>query len=33
MLAGDQRVDWLEPAFAEVFRLLQPKSVCVSFYG
>lgn len=32
-LAGDQVGDWLEPAFVEVFRLLKPQTVCISFYG
>jgi site-specific DNA-methyltransferase (adenine-specific) len=32
-LAGDRVGDWLAPAFAEVFRLLKPNAVCVSFYG
>lgn len=32
-LAGDRVGDWLKPAFAEVYRLLKPDTVCVSFYG
>jgi len=32
-LAGDRVGDWLEPAFARVFRALKPNAVCVSFYG
>lgn len=32
-LAGDVVGDWLAPAFAEVFRLMKPDSVAVSFYG
>lgn len=32
-LAGDRVGDWLAPAFAEVYRLLKPNTVCVSFYG
>ncbi len=32
-VANDNRTDWLEPAFAEVARLMKPVSVCVSFYG
>ncbi len=30
---GRNMSDWLTPAFAEVYRLLKPDSVCVSFYG
>jgi hypothetical protein len=30
---NDDRDDWLEPAFAEMYRLLKPDSLCVSFYG
>lgn len=32
-IANDDRDDWLEPAFAEMYRLLKPDSVCLSFYG
>jgi len=32
-LAGDRFGDWLAPAFSEVYRLLKPHTVCVSFYG
>lgn len=32
-IANDDRDDWLEPAFAEMYRLLRPDSFCVSFYG
>lgn len=32
-IANDVRGDWLTPAFAEVFRVLEPDSFCVSFYG
>ncbi|MDY0749093.1 DNA methyltransferase [Paucibacter sp. R3-3] len=32
-LAGDREADWLEPAFAEVFRVMRPDTLCVSFYG
>jgi DNA modification methylase len=32
-IANDNRDDWLEPAFAEMYRLLKPDSLCVSFYG
>ncbi|WP_377828404.1 DNA methyltransferase [Bradyrhizobium lupini] len=32
-IANDDRDDWLEPAFAEMYRLLKPDSLCLSFYG
>jgi site-specific DNA-methyltransferase (adenine-specific) len=32
-IINDDRDDWLEPAFAEMYRLLKPGSFCVSFYG
>ncbi|MCF2525403.1 DNA methyltransferase [Bradyrhizobium sp. G127] len=32
-IANDDRDDWLEPAFAEMYRLLKSGSFCVSFYG
>jgi site-specific DNA-methyltransferase (adenine-specific) len=32
-IANDDRDEWLEPAFAEMYRLLKPGSFCVSFYG
>src|SRR5258707_1768839 len=32
-IANDDRDDWLEPAFAEMYRLLKPDSFCLSFYG
>jgi DNA modification methylase len=32
-IANDHRLDWLRPAFAEMFRLLKPGSLAVSFYG
>jgi len=32
-LAGDREANWLEPAFAEVFRVMLPGTLCVSFYG
>ena len=32
-VANDDRTDWLEPAFAEIYRLLRDDSLCVSFYG
>ena len=32
-VASDRNGAWLEPAFAELYRLLKPDSLCVSFYG
>jgi len=32
-ITGDLHDDWLEPAFAELWRLLKPDTFCVSFYG
>lgn len=32
-VANDNNARWLEPAFAEMFRLLKPDSFCISFYG
>ena len=32
-LAGDVTGDWLVPSFAEVYRVMRPDSLCVSFYG
>jgi site-specific DNA-methyltransferase (adenine-specific) len=32
-LAGDTTSEWLEPAFAQMYRLLAPNSFAVSFYG
>lgn len=32
-MRNDVRSDWLEPAFAEIYRLLKPDSFCISFYG
>jgi adenine-specific DNA-methyltransferase len=32
-VTNDDNDRWLEPAFAEIFHLLKPDSVCVSFYG
>jgi DNA modification methylase len=31
-IANDDRDDWLEPAFAEMYRLLKPDSLCLSLY-
>jgi site-specific DNA-methyltransferase (adenine-specific) len=30
---NDDNADWLEPAFAEMYRVLKPDSFAVSFYG
>lgn len=32
-IAGDRDGRWLEPAFAQIYRLLKNDSFCVSFYG
>ena len=32
-ITGDDRDDWLEPAYSEMYRLLKPDAFCVSFYG
>lgn len=32
-IAGDIKHDWLEPAFAEMYRVLRPHSFAISFYG
>jgi len=32
-LANDDNDRWLEPAFAELYRILERDSFCVSFYG
>ena len=32
-VANDDNARWLKPAFAEMFRLLKPDSLAVSFYG
>ncbi|WJR67091.1 DNA methyltransferase [Neorhizobium sp. CSC1952] len=32
-IANDTRSDWLEPAFREIYRLMKPDSLCISFYG
>jgi adenine-specific DNA-methyltransferase len=32
-VANDDNDRWLDPAFAEIFRLLKDDSYCVSFYG
>ncbi len=32
-IKNDIESDWLKPAFRQVFRVLKPDSLCVSFYG
>ncbi len=32
-IANDATDGWLRPAFAEIYRLLKPDSLCFSFYG
>ncbi len=32
-LLNDDNDNWLDPAFAEMYRVLKPDSFCVSFYG
>jgi len=32
-ITNDDRTGWIEPAFAEVYRVLKPNRFCVSFYG
>jgi site-specific DNA-methyltransferase (adenine-specific) len=32
-IINDDCDDWLEPAFAEMYRLMKPGSFCLSFYG
>ncbi len=32
-IANDTTDAWLRPAFAEIYRLLKPDSLCFSFYG
>jgi len=32
-IPNDDRLDWLTPAFAEMYRLLKPGSLALSFYG
>lgn len=32
-IANDSRSDWLEPAFREIYRLMKPDTLCISFYG
>jgi len=30
---NDDRDDWLQPAYAQMFRVLKPNAYCVTFYG
>jgi len=32
-IANDEHLDWLRPAFAEMFRLLKPDTLALSFFG
>lgn len=32
-IAGDTSSEWLEPAFREIYRLMKPDTLCISFYG
>jgi adenine-specific DNA-methyltransferase len=32
-ILNDERGDWLEPAFEQIYRILKPNTFCVSFYG
>lgn len=32
-IANDTSSDWLEPAFREIYRLMKPDTLCISFYG
>ncbi len=32
-IMGDINSDWLEPSFTEMYRILQPDSFAISFYG
>jgi adenine-specific DNA-methyltransferase len=32
-VTNDDRDEWLEPAFTQMYRVLQPDRLCVSFYG
>jgi len=33
IIKGDSESSWVEPVFTEVWRLLKPDSLCLSFYG
>lgn len=32
-VANDDNTEWLKPAYAEMYRLLKPGSLCITFYG
>jgi adenine-specific DNA-methyltransferase len=32
-IANDDKADWLQPAFRQIFRVLKRDAFCVSFYG
>jgi site-specific DNA-methyltransferase (adenine-specific) len=32
-IANDIHADWLSPAFAQIYRVMKPDTICVSFYG
>lgn len=32
-VTNDDNADWLRPAFAQIYRVLKPNSLCVSFYA
>jgi len=32
-IQGDSTGEWLDPAFAEIFRVMKWNSLCISFYG
>jgi adenine-specific DNA-methyltransferase len=32
-IASDTDGDWLEPAYAELYRVLKPNTLCLTFYG
>jgi DNA modification methylase len=33
VIEGDSEPSWIQPVFGEVWRLLEPDSLCLSFYG
>ena len=32
-VANDDNAEWLRPAFSQIYRVMKPASLCVSFYG
>jgi len=32
-IVNDDRADWLQPAFSQIFRVLKRDTFCISFYG